>query len=1121
MDFRPLGKFQAKVFQALQATTMALIALTTATGAAQEQDAGTTDPLNGRERPGMPSAAPMHYSQGLDALEKNPAALRDAQGRLLFNANGLLALQSDNGAGKPAKAGAAEAAQIGDRVIIRLAPASGPVAQGAAAAPAFDVGQLVQENGGDWKSRRSLASKAPMAQAKAQRSTGAAEDLQEKLQRTFSVPVSNAGAVTTLIKALKAAPGVEFAQPSFKYSASVVDDVAATRAEVRKAVGSAGAATAQSMTTPQSTEAPWGIDSVRARQAWKATRGQGVVVAVVDTGVNRLHQQLRDNMWKNEREIPNNCIDDDGNGYIDDVNGWSFADEFLARYEIPVRVPQTCPGDVAVFNETMDFDWHGSHVAGTIAAAGKGSAVVGVAPSAQIMAVKGLDNFGSGFTDGLAQALVYAVDNGAQVINNSWGSLPSYVEFGQDFLLKEAIQYAVSRGVVVVFASGNAGSVLDGTVNPESGGDVVSVGALRRTTDPYAIDLPLYRAGGLQLARFSDRGHVVDVTSPGVAVLSSVGYVCDSYDPSTGDCTFDETGASTFAKFSGTSMAAPHVAGVAALIKAANPALSGAEIAAILRSSAQRSERTAGPDPLYGAGLVNAEQAVAAARRGRAPTVRISAPTSVITGTPSENLEVRGSIRNGLFYRATVYNYDNTFRNERIVLGTDLGVRTRIPTAQDGVLWSVPLRGLKTGRYALTLTVGGADGRTVSETVPFAVEGADVTTLSENSGLFDDLKCLSGKGDWVVWNESNLPLMFGFYPEIWNLTVIKVKAANLKSGERTTLYTFKGIEDDWRQPDYEDRSVSCPQILDDGNVVWLERVVKYKTLASSGVDAAVQTSLRRVNLTTKAMTTTALPGVPLPVEDIRRSSVGLSTNGSELLFLSEEPRFEDSGLTGEDGSKFYYIDGFTTRLHHLAAGSSAPTTVAVDGRLWFDVRMLAGPLSSREGVAFGARFTLGEVTNPDDGLFATTYSVPSGATSSPAWFTPTLREGFGYALFFDQPRGDLISLVNYVAPEDAPSWSESRIRPGISIMNLRSGFVFPVWFRGLIGYTGLSNTQLVWGGAEAKLLRFARIETLNLRSGARASRDPGFYPFVGQVAPTSQGIVAVTYFNSIKVNVYR
>jgi hypothetical protein len=431
------------------------------------------------------------------------------------------------------------------------------------------------------------------------------------------------------------------------------------------------------------------------------------------------------------------------------------------------------------------------------------------------------------------------------------------------------------------------------------------------------------------------------------------------------------------------------------------------------------------------------------------------------------------------------------------------------------------MRGLKSGRYALTLTVGGADGRTVSESVPFAVEGSDVTNLAERTGLFDEIFCLRAKGDWVVWQEANFPTIFGYFPELWSMTVINIKAANLKSGERTTLYTFSGIEGDWLQPDYLDRSVSCPQILDDGNTVWLERVVKYDTLRSSGAAAAVQTSLRRVNLATKAMTTTALPGVALPLEDIRRSDVGLSTNGSELLFLSEEPFFKDSGTTDSNGSKLYYIDRFTTRLHHLAAGSSTPTTLAEDGRFWFETRMFAGPLSSREGVAFGARFTLADDPVPDDGLFAATYSVPSGATSTPTWFTPKLREGLGYSLFFDQPRGDLISLVNYMPPEEAPPLWESRFRPGISILNLRTGFVFPVLFQGRIGLTGLGDTQLAWFGVGSKLLRLPRIETLNLRSGARASRDPGFYPIAGEIMPTDRGIAAVTGFTSVKLNVYR
>lgn len=136
-------------------------------------------------------------------------------------------------------------------------------------------------------------------------------------------------------------------------------------------------------------------------EAWDRSRGTGTLVAVLDTGVDYRHADLADNIWVNQAEIPGNGLDDDGNGYVDDVHGYDFA------YN---------DGD------PMDRHGHGTHVAGTIAAAAdNGTGVAGVAPEAQIMALKFLDDSGTGSLFDAIQALDYAVMMGAQLSNNSWG----------------------------------------------------------------------------------------------------------------------------------------------------------------------------------------------------------------------------------------------------------------------------------------------------------------------------------------------------------------------------------------------------------------------------------------------------------------------------------------------------------------------------------------------------------------------------------------------------------------------------------------------------------------------------------------------------------------------------
>src|SRR5262249_3984826 len=139
----------------------------------------------------------------------------------------------------------------------------------------------------------------------------------------------------------------------------------------------------------------WGLERIAASQAWDVTRGAGALVAVVDTGIDATHPDLAANVRTNAGEIPGNDVDDDGNGNVDDVHGWDFAD-----------------GDA----DPSDDYGHGTHVAGTIAAVGDNAAgIVGVAYESRVMAVRGLGSHGTGNTSDLALAILYAVENGADV----------------------------------------------------------------------------------------------------------------------------------------------------------------------------------------------------------------------------------------------------------------------------------------------------------------------------------------------------------------------------------------------------------------------------------------------------------------------------------------------------------------------------------------------------------------------------------------------------------------------------------------------------------------------------------------------------------------------------------
>ena len=277
-------------------------------------------------------------------------------------------------------------------------------------------------------------------------------------------------------------------------------------------------------------------------KAWDITAGsQEVVVAVFDSGTNFTHPDLADNIWINEDEVPGNGIDDDRNGYIDDVRGWNYCSN---------------NGDV------RDDHDHGSHVAGTIGAVGgNGEGIVGVASNVRIMTLK--IGFGSGcnadFID-IKRALKYAADNGASIMNHSWGCAnPGSASCSESRSINEGIEYTQRRGLLFVQAAGNDSLNTDFTSADFWSGEYASIISVAATTRQDDI------------AEFSNYGRgTVDLGAPGTSILSTVRN-------------------NKYKSFSGTSMASPHVAGAAALIKAFRPNWGYSQIKASLMS---------GTDPL-------------------------------------------------------------------------------------------------------------------------------------------------------------------------------------------------------------------------------------------------------------------------------------------------------------------------------------------------------------------------------------------------------------------------------------------------------------------------------------------------------------------------------------------
>jgi subtilisin family serine protease len=231
---------------------------------------------------------------------------------------------------------------------------------------------------------------------------------------------------------------------------------------------------------------------IDAPEAWRShgTGSASVVVAVVDTGVHIGHEDLKDNIWRNPGEIPGNGRDDDRNGYVDDVNGFDFY-----SYDATVYDPE-------------DGDQHGTHVAGIIGAAGdNGVGIAGVNHDVAIMPVKFLGPWGGGEYEG-AEAIIYAVDNGAQVINCSWGGSRAEV-------IEEALQYAAEHGVVVSVAAGNDSSDID-----EYG-----EWAYPASSDATCVITVASTDHNDELSWFSNYGdETVELAAPGEEVTSTLPY---------------------------------------------------------------------------------------------------------------------------------------------------------------------------------------------------------------------------------------------------------------------------------------------------------------------------------------------------------------------------------------------------------------------------------------------------------------------------------------------------------------------------------------------------------------------------------------------------------------------
>lgn len=280
----------------------------------------------------------------------------------------------------------------------------------------------------------------------------------------------------------------------------------------------------------------WALEKIQAEGAWAQAQGShDIVVAVIDTGVDLDHEDLNENAWVNSDEIAGNNVDDDKNGYIDDVNGWDF------------KGNDNDPND----ETSVQNPGHGTHCAGIIGApCGNDVGICGISPTVSLMALRFLGSDGSGDLFGAVKAIEYAGNNGAHVISASWGA-PMPAVGAQPII--DAIKAAEAKGSIFVAAAGNEGSSNDSTaIYPANAGtpNMISVAASGQNDEKPS---------------WSNYGRKVDLASPGEDILSTV--------------------PGGYEEHSGTSMAAPLVSGLVALLKSLDVTLTGAQARSILQST--------------------------------------------------------------------------------------------------------------------------------------------------------------------------------------------------------------------------------------------------------------------------------------------------------------------------------------------------------------------------------------------------------------------------------------------------------------------------------------------------------------------------------------------------------
>jgi len=362
--------------------------------------------------------------------------------------------------------------------------------------------------------------------------------------------------INTIIEQYKQNPAVEYVHPNYILEISLIPNEYPDRDAL--------------------IETQWGLDKIKVPEGWDIETGSpDKVIAVIDTGVDWNHPDLESNIWINEIEANGlDDVDDDENGFVDDVRGYDFVDINTTTYESYGFELLVGEDYTDRDNDPMDFHGHGTHCAGIAGAVtNNAEGVAGVAWNNKIMVVRAAfgikkNNVINGYldTDAVIAAIHYAVENGADVISMSFG--------GSNYsALQDVIDYAYAEDCVLVAAAGNYGYYdYEILYYPAAYDEVIAVAATNSSDGK---------------AYFSSYGDFVDVSAPGVNILSTL---------------FDDT----YASKKGTSMATPHVAGLGGLLRSHYPSLSNTEIVQLILNNADNIDAlNPGYEGKLGSGRIN------------------------------------------------------------------------------------------------------------------------------------------------------------------------------------------------------------------------------------------------------------------------------------------------------------------------------------------------------------------------------------------------------------------------------------------------------------------------------------------------------------------------------------